>query len=398
MRKNILPLMLSLCVASCAGSTPNGPLPMSQRANPSASSVLSLVREKAHTGKPLAFAEFQLPDTGEAVTTDATGTTAWVLTPKAVVRVSPGGKTKSFPMPSNVSTLIGGITFGSDGALWFQGLIPDPSPLYYDDATVFRLTTTGSLSSYVVAPGNLNELDSHPWTPWDLTAGIEGKLWFTVATTHYIPSGVVGGITTSGAVGPSTSVAGARQITTGPDGNMWLTFGSYGDGDVDGFVLSVSADGSIEKTFSFSPVGNFAEGIATGPDHNLWVTFFESNTVVRLTTDGARTSYVVPTPNAFSALGPQQGRIVSGDKEMWFIESGANKIGRITMHGEITEYPIPAANLGPVGLAVSRPCGSNSTYVWFNESGPNVYKLARFTFKGNRAKCGCGNARTVSTR
>jgi hypothetical protein len=66
------------------------------------------------------------------------------------------------------------------------------------------------------------------------------------------------------------------------------------------------------------------------------------------------------------------------------------------MNGKITEYAIPAGNVVPIGLAVSRPCGSNLTYVWFLESTPSndPVKLARFTFKGNRAKC--SNSRNLS--
>lgn len=397
MRRVVL-LAFAITIASCTapqGTNPtpstNGVLP-TQRANSSAASFGSLVRQKVNLGKPRAFTEFQLPDTGEAVTIDVAGT-PWVLLPHEVVHLSLSGQITSYFIPLDVSSLIGGITFGSDGALWFEGLTPDPNPLYLDDATVFHLIPHGLQGMrYVVAPGEPNEIDHHPWQPQDITEGIDGKAWFSVANTGIFGGGVFGGITPGsfGRIGPSTvTMYTPRQVTTGPDGNMWVTASSYTKDDANGFVLSVAGDGSIEKTFDL-PTPSYAAGIATGPDHNLWVSYSDNVsgtiTIVRLTTDGAATSYLVPTPNTFT-LGPQYDRIVSGDKEMWFAETGANKIGRITMRGKITEYPIPAANLGPVGLAVSRPCGSNLTYVWFNESGPNVHKLARFTFKENRAKC-----------
>lgn len=384
-----------------------------QRSTSSVRETNGAIRQKVNLGKPLAFTEFPLPNPapsvdspGGAVAIDSAGT-PWVLTTHAVVRVSASGQTTSFPMPSGVN-LIGGITLGSDGAFWFQGLTPDPRPYTSGILTVFRLTTTGSLTSYPVEPGVFDV--AHGWQPQDITAGIGGKLWFTWTTTSYAEStgAAFATITTAGTLSAFTEMSGAHQLTTGPDGNMWLAASVYDDVGEPADVASISENGVVQKTFAFAAYSD-PTGIATGPDHNLWVTFVGTNTIVRLTTAGASTSYLVPTPNAFDGIFAwyrQSARIVSGDKEMWFTEGGAGRIGRITMSGKITEYPIPTANLSPVGLAVSRPCDSNLTYVWFLESNPNHFgpfpikppvKLGRFTFKENRATCGC-KSRDLSTR
>ncbi len=120
-----------------------------------------------------------------------------------------------------------GITAGPDGALWFtesQG------------NQIGRLTTSGQVSDFPLPPrittsGHVREfyVPAVVSTPWGITAGPDGALWFTEYEANSI-----GRITTSGHVRevyvtkPSDSPTNAlpRGITTGPDRALW--FAEYG--------------------------------------------------------------------------------------------------------------------------------------------------------------------------
>jgi streptogramin lyase len=54
-------------------------------------------------------------------------------------------------------------------------------------------------------------------TPFDITAGPDGNLWFTDG------AGEIGRITPSGAITAFPVPDGAWGITAGPDGNLWFT-------------------------------------------------------------------------------------------------------------------------------------------------------------------------------
>ena len=103
-----------------------------------------------------------------------------------------------------------------------------------------------------------------------------------------------------------------------------------------------------------------------GPDGNLWFAEVLGNRIGRITTDGAITEFLVPTPNSrptVVAAGP--------DGNLWFTERGTvaspgNKVGRITPEGAITEYTLPNPGSRPLGITAG-PDGN----VWFTEQAGN---------------------------
>ena len=65
--------------------------------------------------------------------------------------------------------------------------------------------------------------------------------------------------------------------------------------------------------------------ITVGPDGNLWFVESNGNRVDRITPAGVITQFTMPTINA------RLSHIVAGpDGNLWFTEAGGNKIGRIT--------------------------------------------------------------------
>jgi len=105
------------------------------------------------------------------------------------------------------------------------------------------------------------------------------------------------------------------------------------------------------------------QGIASGPDGALWFTEAGANSIGRITTAGATSSY--PTFDADPLA------ITSGPGErLWFTDSYSNNVGRITTAGSVANYPAPPPLFGTAGTTgMSKgPDGS----IWFTESGTGV--------------------------
>jgi virginiamycin B lyase len=56
----------------------------------------------------------------------------------------------------------------------------------------------------------------------------------------------------------------------------------------------------------------------------------------------------------------------AGDGELWFTDSGGNRIGRISTQGAVSELLVPTPSSNPVGIAAT-PSGS----VFFTEQAGN---------------------------
>jgi streptogramin lyase len=138
---------------------------------------------------------------------------------------------------------------------------------------------------------------------------------------------------------PAVAAADLREMTTTPDGHVWM------------------AETSTNKIWRFGIVGFTAvaftapggpTGIVLGPDGRVWFTEHSGNRIGRLSLGGALwESALLPT------AGSKPGAItLAPDGNLWFVEESANKLGCITPGGTITEYPLPTAGALPSGIAV----------------------------------------------
>ena len=198
-------------------------------------------------------------------------------------------------------------------------------------------------------------------SPYDITAGPDGNLWFTEWSGNKIgritPSG------TSTEFPMPTASSSPNVITTGPDGNLWLT--EWGTNKVGRMTPA-----GVLTEFPVPTSGSSPGGIVAGPDGNVWFTEESGNKIARMTLAGTITEFPVPTSGGYPY------RIVVGsDSNLWFVEYYGNKIGRITTSGAITEFPLPTANSNPEGIAAG-PDGN----LWFTEWGSN--KIGRITTSG----------------
>ncbi|MGH2486193.1 MAG: virginiamycin B lyase family protein, partial [Ktedonobacterales bacterium] len=162
-------------------------------------------------------------------------------------------------------------------------------------------------------------------------------------------------------------------ITTGPDGNLWLTSpcGSVLDAaDCNGSqILRVTSSGQVSQ-FPLSTTGD-PEGIAAGPDGNLWFGMFRVNaasSIARITPSGTITEFPLQVYDEATSItaGP--------DGALWFTESEANRIGRITTSGQTTFYPLSSGDYKPSGITTG-PDGNLWFTVAVNGGGANVGRI-----------------------
>jgi virginiamycin B lyase len=209
-------------------------------------------------------------------------------------------------------------------------------------------------------------------TPFGMTAGPDGNVWFTGVSTDSIFRITPAGVTTQYIL--PTAHAAPTQITTGPDGNLWFTesfpiFGVKKIGrlnPLNGFVTE----------FPLAGTDAFPVGITSGPDGALWFTEPEPEKIGRITTSGAVTEFTLPNPE----INRNPTYIVSGpDGALWFTIGGVipGGLGRITTAGDVTFFPAPGQSY--TGLTV----GPDSHF-WFLSGDPShVIRADRESFPGN---------------
>jgi YD repeat-containing protein len=219
-----------------------------------------------------------------------------------------------------------GITTGSDGNLWFTN---------FGTNKIGKITPSGATTEYMLPRGSL---------PMGIALGPDGNVWFTDFSSDKICK-----ITTSGVITEYALPAGSKPsgIVSGPDGNLWFS-------DLDtGAVGKITTSGVI--TEYALPAGSKPSAIAKGSDGNLWVADRGLERIYKVTTSGVITAYALPA-------GSQPEGIASGPEgDLLFTEFHSNKIGKITTSGVITEYTLPNESW-PSGIS-SGPDGNT----WFTD-------------------------------
>ena len=259
------------------------------------------------------------------------------------------------------------ITAGSDGNLWFTS---------GTSIGTFNLTTH-TFAQFSIPSGG---------QAVSITSGSDGNLWFTEfqADKPY-PTDTLGQInpTTHAIAEFSAPVAVlpyvdvTSNITSGPDGNLWMTSSqthaivSFNPVTHASAVFLVPVHTTSE--FIESPDG--LSGITTGPDGDLWFTETMANRVGRINpTTHAIDEFFLPSPSSYPT-----GITAGPDGEVWFTEAarqnqifdgpplfiplGVSAVASINpTTGAISTVPTPSINTNPLGIAVG-PDGN----LWFAE-------------------------------
>jgi virginiamycin B lyase len=263
-------------------------------------------------------------------------------------RITTEGQITEFPIPQALGFPGSGtspfrITTGPDGKLWFAEAGSHKSTVFVTFGRIGRITIDGGTIDFPVPRTQ--------GAPNDLTTGPDGNVWFTEGSTFSFRTSEIGRVSPDGTVSRyplPVQGAGANRITTGPDGNLWFTESQRLFVDritPGGLVTPFPIAESLGVGLDFSPMG-----ITAGPDGALW--FTRANLIGRITTDGAVSEYPLPT------AGSRPGSITTGpDGALWFIEEAGNRIGRIIP----PDPSVPAVpSVPPLFVTGSLDAGSDS--------------------------------------
>lgn len=251
------------------------------------------------------------------------------------------GEITEYPIP--ISTTPYGITTGPDGKLWFVD-----SGNHVGGTFVGRMSTSGAIS-----PSEVVQLPS-PKLGLAAALGPDGNMW--VAQDGQIDRVPVGA-TATGQIEPfalSHGMGGYGSIVSGPDGRLWFGWDTQ--------IGAITTAGTVNEYETNS--GTSVESVIVGPDGQLW--YGEGNKIARMDTAGHTTAgedFSLPAGdndiNAL-ALGP--------DGNVWFTLGVPAAIGRITPGGAVTVFPTPTPASLPFGLAVGP-----DKLIWFAErNGDNI--------------------------
>jgi virginiamycin B lyase len=237
------------------------------------------------------------------------------------------------------STQAGGITTGTDGALWFTEAYDTSGSVgggTLGDA-IGRITTSGAATAFPVPTPNAYAQG--------IAAGPDGALWFTETNADKIGQITVAGAITEFAV--PTAASEPWKITAGPDGAMWFTEHQTNK------IGRITTAGAITE-FTI-PAGGQPWGITAGPDGALWFTEGFGPVLGRLTVAGVFSNLGEPIPSYNgSGEAPAQppdprGITVGPDGALWFTEAGINAIFRVGLsptagrpHAPGTAAAVPA--------------------------------------------------------
>ncbi len=275
---------------------------------------------------------------------------------RGIGRMATNGQRRIFPFDREHS----GIATGPDGALWFL--------VRFRDFTVGRMTTDGEVSTFT-AP-------SPPGDPLRIIRGPEDNLWFTTFR------GGISRINLAGTIEeilPPAAADNPYDIAAGVDGRIWfsqqgaspaigrldsLAFGTLDVPNSALLGLARGADDSIwfadagGRIGRIGPDGSFVQhelgigdrptALAVGADGSAWFTDGRADTIGRITTDGERVEYTIPSPPS----GPRDF-VLGPDGNFWFTEYDAGSLGRITPQGVIRRFPV--GDVDTVGTGARAP-------------------------------------------
>jgi streptogramin lyase len=237
------------------------------------------------------------------------------------------------------------IVTGTDGNMWFTET---------DLSKIAKMTTNGVLTEYP-----MTTIGSAPWI---ITPGPDGNMWFTepdFSVNGGAAYGAIGKITTNGVVTdyPLPAEAGYASspfyITTGPDGNLWFTLST----STTRIGIGKITTSGVYTLYPLRRKNVEPYGIVSGPGGKLWFTEVAGGRIGTITTSGVNTDY-----DGGGATSVLQEIVVGSDGNLWFADA-ASRIDRMTPQGVLTQFPTPTQPSGPASL-VSGPDGN----IWFTEA------------------------------
>lgn len=241
-----------------------------------------------------------------------------------IVRITPNGQMRRFPMPARTFIPRMRFTFDGSGNLWYLRLTP--LSLSQEQDAIGRIDTANHVEEFAL-PDNSN--------PVSLVRGPDGAIWVTLTDVAAIARITPGGSLTKFALPAGMEPV---EMVAGPDQSLWFTapnkttIGRIAMNGVSSFItlparsnpldLTVGADGSLwyvddqhalqqetighvmvdgsVRTYNIAAISTTGSTLVAAPDGGMWVTLY--NQIGHIADDGSVSLYATPTLDA--DLGP----------------------------------------------------------------------------------------------
>jgi streptogramin lyase len=265
------------------------------------------------------------------------GITVFVACAGVAGAAAPFGQITEFTSGFSPGALVGSLTPGSDGNLWF----PDRGR-----TAIGEITPAGVITEYSAGlpagsvPGS--------GSGGGIAFGPDGNIWFTDSGTSSI--GVFNPFTHAvseynAGLNPGSS---PYSIVAGPDGNVWFT--DRGTTKAIGVINPTTH--AISEYSSGLIAGSLPAIPTSGPDGNVW--FSDGGTTKAMGRINVTTHVISEFTSGISSTGGSRP-IAGPDGNLWFADKSptAPAIGRITPSGVITEFPLtllPGQSLNPANF------------------------------------------------
>jgi virginiamycin B lyase len=177
-------------------------------------------------------------------------------------RITMSGSMTVYNVPSalNANGGLYGISFGSDGNIWYG--------VYSNQATLLgRMTPAGVITEF---PG---------WGPFDLTMGPDGIMWGS-------DNASLGRVSMPGGMVQTFPIENYYSLATGPDGRIWVATSPTTLGRVTtvGGLTNIPVPTIVNTQFG---TGSMPYAFVAGPDGNLWFTEEWGNKIGRVNLQSA---------------------------------------------------------------------------------------------------------------
>jgi len=244
-------------------------------------------------------------------------------------------------------SLVTGIANGPDTNVWMTGLVDANN--YPHDAITVMVTSGSGIGSY-------HQYDTPQFVSGGTytSVGITSdgtNLWFAANGTSLSAGAYIAQVSTNGTFGTSYALPAnsySNAIATGPGNSVWFAGGNTSNGAIVGTIRR-------GKIVTYSTKTGFAynKDITLGPDGNMWYLSGTAPYVVgRVTPKGRITKFKLPTSYTKNFSG--ESHLVSANGALWVTLPGISAIAQVTTTGSMTLYAQAAgAQSGPAWAAVS---------------------------------------------